>query len=255
MRWSEENKKKFRELYMAGVSYSDLSLEFGVTQAAISDFRRRAKLPPRKGTGKREAPADVEEVVAAVGIIGARKHYSVGWTTLNRWVKEIGIEVDKNKRYCGNQTRLVAVPEDWETIAPTMFKTELSRHYRISNKTVNKIIAQTGIDSKKILPKPKPEPKPQKPRSRVNWRLTNWRMFNYSSSGQLHTMATEAARYLRRLYSNVHRCDIQMYEGRATTWGDENGVPNRGKGWYRVGHLKMTEIEMINLAIAKGMDV
>ena len=242
---------------MNGASYQQLAFEFGVTHDAAAEARRRFRIPPRHYHGKKSPPADLAEVVGAKGVTGARLHYSVGWSTLRRWIEDAGVPVDRTKRYGVQKPREVTVPADWAEIAPTMFKAQLAQHYGISHKTVNRIIEMSGVQSKRIVPKPKPAPKPKTKRQyhRGNWRNTGWRVFNHShASTELRTMSTEAARFLRRFYPNVHRCDIQMREGSATTWGDEHGVPNRGKGWYRVGPNTMTELDMVNHALARGMD-
>lgn len=252
MKWTVEDINKYREMYMEGATYQQLAFEFGVSVAAAAEVRRRNGIPPWKDFRKKKPPVDLAAVIERVGVTGARDHYSVGWNTLRRWTLECGIKVDRSKRYTVRVPELV-IPEDWSTVAPTLFKGELARHYRISGKTVNRIIEVTGVHAKRIVAKPKPEPKPKPPRR--NWRQASWGRFNNGGShSELQTMATEAARFLRRLYPNVHRCDIQMREGSATTWGDEHGVPNRGKGFYRVGPKTMTEFEMVNLALARGMD-
>lgn len=253
MKWTKANVDKYREMYMAGATYQQLAFEFGISQAAATEVRRRYNIPPRNYFGKKSPPVDLPEVVERIGVTAARDHYSVGWETLRRWIVDTGIVVDKTKRFKKQAERPLDIPEDWGVRAPTMFKYELAAHYRISGKTVNRLIEATGVDAKRIEAKPKPAPKPKPPRR--NWRQRSWGQFNNGGANvQLHTMATEAARFLRRLYPNVHRCDIQMREGSATTWGDEHGVPNRGKGFYRVGHKTMTELEMINHALDRGMD-
>lgn len=255
MKWTEEKVEKFKGMYMAGATYPQLAFEFGVSEQAAIELRRRAGIPARYVFGKKATPEDLAEVVGRLGIKGACSHYSVSWGTMRRWTVEQNIPVDSTKRYKKAAQKKSLIPEDWSEIAPTMFKRELASHYRISTKTVNKIIEQSGVMSKRIMPKPKPAPKPKKARGWGGWKLPNWRTLAESTPAETHSMATFAARFLRSFYPNVHRCDIQMREGEKTTWGDEHNVPNHGKGWYRVGPRTMTEFEMINHAVERGMDV
>lgn len=252
MKWTHEAVEKFRGMYMNGATYKQLAFEFGVTVVAAQEVRRRHGMPPIRMFGKKSAPSDLSEVVDRIGVTGAREHYSVGWATLHRWVKETGITVNRHKRFKTGYT--LQIPEDWGVTAPTMFKGELAKHYRISAKAVNRIIEMTGVGAKKIVAKPK-EPKPRKPRvvrRFSGWKNPQFRVFDGRAAN--NTLTQQAASFLRRLYPNVHRCDILMREGSSITWGFVHGVPNGGRGYYRVGTKTMTEMEMVNHALERGMD-
>lgn len=236
---------------MEGATYRQLAFEFGFHPHNAIELRRRLALPARRKMG-RGAPDDISQVIEQIGVSAARQHYSVGWSTLKRWIQQLNIKIDKNKRY-KTEVRGPKIPEDWAELAPTMCKMHLARHYRIAHKTVNKIIAATGIEPLKLERKPKP-PKPKRALRR-NWHNTAYRQFNHQNfTGQAETFTRQAATYLRRIYPNVHRCDILMRVGSSQTWGDVHGVPRKGKGYYRVGPLIMTELEMINHALERGMD-
>jgi hypothetical protein len=253
VKWTKEKVERYREMYMSGATYQQLAFEFGISHSAVSEVRKRYKIKPRSSFGKKPAPDDLAAVVDRIGVAAARDHYSVGWETLRRWISTVGLTIDKTKRFKALAERPLIIPKDWAERAPTMFKNQLASHYQISGKAVNRLIEVTGIHSKRIEAKPKPEPKPKMPRR--NWRQHSWGQFSSGTqSVEMHTMATEAARFLRRVYPNVHRCDIQMREGSSTTWGDERGMPNRGKGYYLVGSRTMSELEMINHALDRGMN-
>ena len=253
MKWTPEDVAKYREMYMNGATYQQLAFEFGVTVVAAQEARRRYNIAPARHYGKKYAPADLAEVVERIGVTGAREHYSVGWATLQRWISEEGITVDKTKRY--KPPYCVMVPTDFETVAPTMFKKEIAKHYGFSAKVVNRLLETTGVKAKKVVPQPKPPKPPRKPRvvRRFNgWKNPQYRIFDGRAAN--NTLTQQAASFLRRLYPNVHRCDILMREGSSMTWGFVHGIPNGGRGYYRVGTKTMTDMEMINHALDRGMD-
>lgn len=259
MKWTDEQIERYREMYMAGATYQQLAFEFGVTYQSALELRRRKGMPERENwthPKRRTPPADLAEVIEKLGVTGARDHYTVGWATLRRWTLELGIKIDRTKRYKPVPVKKPLIPEDWAVNAPKMFRKELAAHYRMSTKTVNKIIGLTGIEAKKKVAKPKPalKPKHQRTAKWTGWRLPGWRTITEGSPATTHSIAAEAARFLRSFYSNVHRCDILMREGSNVTWGDEHKVPNHGKGWYRVGPKTMTEFDMINHALERGMN-
>lgn len=235
-------------MYMAGATYRQLAFEFGVSWSAAVEARRRNNIPPRGPTTKRQPPKDLADTIDRIGVTGARDHYSVGWMTLKRWMIDCHIKVDRTKRYSAPPQ--LVIPADWATVAPTMFKKELAQHYGISPKNVNRLIEETGVEAKKVVAKPKLPKQPKPPKFRRG-RNPHFRVFDHRVVE--NTLAEQAARFLRRVYPNVHRCDILMREGSNETWGDVHGVPNKGRGYYRVGPKTMTDFEMVNYALERGM--
>jgi hypothetical protein len=129
-----------------------------------------------------------------------------------------------------------SVPPSWHDVAPTKNKTELATHYCVSMKTVNKWIAETGIKAK-----PKKRLFLSRPEQRERTKL--------KCAGSEDCAA--AADYLRRIYSNVHRCDIYLTTQR--TWGQVLGLPNKGRGQYFVHSVGViTNDQLLTLARKHG---
>lgn len=72
-------------------------------------------------------------------------------------------------------------------------------------------------------------------------------------SEHVETLHDRAASHLRRYYSNVHRCDIKVYEHQRITWGDLRQIPNSGVGYYFVdGKGIMAQEDMLALSREHG---
>jgi len=67
-----------------------------------------------------------------------------------------------------------------------------------------------------------------------------------------HSLAGAAAHFLRRMFSNVFRCSVQMKEGSKRTWGDDRGLPDRGANHYCVDGRILTTGDLIDLAEQHG---
>jgi len=249
------NREEFAEAYKRGDSYLTLCRDFGIKERVARRLTSSLGLLPRQPKPYRRAiPADFREVSQRLGITAARLHYNVAWDTIYRWCNDIGFRPDTKKPTATRPMKKVEVPADWADVAPTKYKIELSAIYNISVKMVDRLIKMTGIRSRLTaheIARFRPQTRQVTNKTSSGY-ARHFKTFSYHSE-MPRTAPQEAAQHLRRFYPNVHRCDIMMRVGSASTWGDEHGVPNHGKGFYRVMPVGvMTEVEMVLLAVQKG---
>lgn len=244
---------------MGGTPYQQLCFEFAIKPDSIRAMARRMGLPKRAQL--RPPPDGLAETLIALGVEGSRIHFKAGWSTIRRWMQELNLSKPPRKPMPKPSPRPLVIPEDWGVVAPTLFKFELAEHYRMSVKTINRIIEVTGVRSRKTVHELAKERPPEAPRQRRSRHRSGWSragqrnhaMVQGASPAQSTTVSQQAANYLRRHYRNVHRCDIQMREYERTTWGDEQGVPNHGRDHYYVaGRGVITNAELVKLAERHG---
>lgn len=236
---------------MQGTSHIQMSFEFSMSENNVRALIKKYNLPKRDR--RRAPPPDLTQKLAELGIEGARLHFQTGWNTIKRWMADLGIK--KPQRIPANYgPRPLVIPSDWAEIAPTKYKFELAEYYRCGIPRINRLIEATGIRSRKTVhelaaERPPEEPKPRRPR-----RVRFFRPVLADRTATANqTVAAEAANFLRRTHTNVHRCDIQLTEFSRETWGDRYGVPDHGIGYYFVaGRGIMTDDELIELAQKGG---
>ena len=204
----------------------------------------------------RDVPQNVAELIAELGIEGARRELRTGWATIARWMRDLNIP--KPKREIVRPKMTPDVPADWAEVVPTMFKYEIADHYRMSPMMVTRLIEQTGVKSRKTAHELAREKPPKQPAQK---RKPFLRVRNFTSPIRYGLpvirdgAAVRAASHLRRYYPNVHRADIQMLINKPVTWGDQQGLPDRGRGYYYVsGRGILTDQEVVELAESLGFE-
>ena len=264
MKKSRVDRERFRAAYEQGKSWLELAEEFGITDRYARVLRDRMKLPLRNVPGEtRPVPEDFVAVVEKIGISKARKHFTASWETVAKWADMIGMERKHHKpgaRPWGDGSR-IKVPEDFAELAPTMFKKELARHYNCSVNRIRRICEMTGLKTKPTVHDlakingPKRRGKTGNPRGR---NVGGFKLTNLSSpipSNDNFDKYGQAARFLRRTFTNVFRCDIKLYENRPATFGDERDppLPKGGAEHYFVAGLGVVHREnLLSIAEQKG---
>lgn len=258
-------KETFVELYNAGLSYAQLAKELGISERYARVLRDRLKLPLRAaGTVTRDMPADFAEVAAKIGVSRTRKHYKASWKTVYRWASEAGLAGKRHKPHKPRQKKVLEIPEDWDQVAPTLYRYQLATHYGISLLMVKRLIEETGVSSrltvhdlKKIngaAPRHKIGVGEAKPRGLRN-PMRNKPAPGWAVNDNVDIYGL-AAKHLRRFYPNVHRADILMYVNKKTTWGFVHGVPNGGRGQYFVAGVGVvTNERLLEMARERGFNV
>lgn len=248
--------EKFREAYQRGDSYLTLCQDFGISERQARKVAWSLGLSRRPSRLRRVAPPEFAEVVNQIGITKARDHFNVAWDTIYRWCGELNIKPPARRATKTRPLKDIAIPDDWAEVAPTKFKVELSAHYQISSRMVDRLIQKTGIRSRKT-PHELARERPAKERRQrpACWRPgASYNVFRYAAE-MPRTTPEQAAHYLRRFYANVHRADIRMREGSTETWGDVHGAADHGRGQYRVHPLGiMSELDMVMLAVKRGFE-
>ena len=210
----------------------------------------------KKDGRRRDTPNNVAELIADLGIEGARRQLRTGWATIARWMREGNIP--KPQRIVVRPKMTPDVPDDWADVVPTMFKYEIADHYNMSPMMVTRLIQQTGIRSRKTAHELASEKLPKQPTPK---RKTFQRVCTFTSPMRYalpilkEGAAVRAASYLRRYYPNVHRADIQILINKPLTWGDQQGLPDRGRGYHYVaGRGILTDQEVVELAEKLGFE-
>lgn len=251
--------EKFREAYLRGDNYIKLCEDFGITEREARKTAWSLGLPSRRPSRiRRLSPPDFVEVVNQIGITKARSHFNVAWDTIYRWCSELNIKPPARRPTKTRPPKVIEAPADWAEVAPTKYKVELSAHYGISSRMVDRLIETTGIRSRKTVHELARE-KPAKDKGRgttsLYWRgARHYQTFRYTTELPRST-PQQAAQFLRRKYANVHRADIILKEGSSKTWGDLRGVPNHGKGFYYVHPIGViSELDLVMLAVNHGFE-
>lgn len=178
---------------------------------------------------RRPMPADFPIRAAAMLNNDLERHYSAGYQTIIRWRQECGVAAPVIKT---QRAPKFSRPDDFALVARSMTLTEAERHYDRPATTIRRWFAEVGIEPRRHVWKP------TKPVIRAEL------------DQNVHSLA---AHHLRRFYPSVHRADIRLREHDRDTWGDERGLPDRGKGLYFVSGLGVIPAyEMIAIARDHG---
>ena len=247
------NTKQFRAMYASGIDKRRIAAEFKISYATLDKISDALALPRNRFV--RQIPTDLAETLARLGVEGSRVHYGTGKNTFERWLQATGLKSQVVKLACARRGT-VEVPDDWAAVAPTLYKTELQDRYNLTRNRVNKLIEVTGVQPRKCFRQLAAERPPAAP-NQVRGGRSDWRGYGTStlplSALSDHSDTGIAARFLRRHYGSVHKCDIQMVTGSNRTWGDVQGVPNHGRGYYNVAGVGVvTDKELIALAARRG---
>lgn len=207
-------------------------------------------------TTQRPVPDGFAEAAPGAAVYSLMVTFKASTDTVKRWLEEVGL-LDAYINRKGNNPP----PADWVEIAPSMPIHLLVTHYKVHRNTIRRWGLETGVTAKKCARvlyaerkalglEPIPEPRPKKVfvHSRGNQNFQAPTVTDWSDAGQ-------AAAFLRRKYSCVHRCDIRLADGSPDTWGDRRTppLPDRGKGHWRVDGVGILNAsEVVALAKKRG---
>lgn len=93
----------------------------------------------------RPVPADFAQVAPLLYPTQLAAHYSAGFSTVNKWCAQTGIDCKHSVKSSHN---IRPCPDDFAALAPTMFKYELRRHYETSGEAINRWLEETGAATK-----------------------------------------------------------------------------------------------------------
>lgn len=230
-----EQKRRALEMFKQGLTSYRVSVELGISSSTAIKWQDAMGYGPERrkpGARKREAPADLREMAELlVSLQRICDHYRTSDSTARRWLAEKGIVL---KTKAPKDARL-PTPEGWEE-ASTMTKSEIARRWNLSPKVIERLIRETGVT-------PRRSPKATDLASVMG-------KANRVQVQRSLTTIEHAANHLRRIYPNVHRADIPVFENRNTTWGELHRVPKRGAGYYFVSGLGALPVENM-LAVAE----
>lgn len=242
--WQPEEDAILIELYENKLTHAQIAQALGRSVDAI-DGRRR-KLGLKRGTVIRRMPTpdDLLELAKTMNVTQLTKHYGRARSVVYRWMEELELtEVVVDQR-----GRTKTVPHNFQKMAPTMTRAELMRLYNTDRLTIIGWLREAGISCQSITERRAQNAKSAPVKIEEDGTVAR-REFN----GRTKLVAAEAARFLRRFHSSVHRADIKMYEHSSHTWGDVKNVPHRGINQYYVaGKGIMWLDDLIDYATSKG---
>ena len=137
-------------------------------------------------------------------------HYRTSGRVVRRWLVEAGLQPIRTTG--APERNRKPVPDDFETVAPTMTQTELVRHYGVGREVVLRWQSETGIS-----------PAPRKRPSFV------YRFERHPGPVKVHAVRNyspedEAADVLRR-YFPTYRCDERGRQcAKGSLWRVGNGI-------------------------------
>lgn len=234
-----EMKRKALRMFKEGMTSYAVSVVLEISSSTAIRWQDEMGFGPDRrtpGARKRPIPDDLAQQAEYHGSLQRLcSHYHSSDSTVRRWLKESGI-VLATRAPSDAKTPL---PTWWED-AGKMTKAEIKERANVSYKVVDRWLRETGVT-------------PRRAPKAVDLMNVMGKANRVSVSGGL-TLLDHAANHLRRAgYSNVHRADLPLYEGRSTTWGDAHGVPRGGKDHYVVGRLgAMHARQMVALAVQHG---
>lgn len=91
----------------------------------------------------RPMPADFAEVAPTMNRSQLCGHYKTGNNYISRWFKEAGIPPRQHGRPIASG-KLRPMPADFPTLAPTMTRADLCRHYHAGNSYITRWLAESG---------------------------------------------------------------------------------------------------------------
>lgn len=242
--WSAEDDATLIGLYGNKLTHAQIADVLGRSIEAI-DARRR-KLGLKRGViiRKAQTPDDFEEMAKTMNMAQLAKHYGRVRSVIARWVEELELtEIIVDRR-----GTVKAIPHNFSKMAPTMTRAELMRLYNTDRLTIIGWLREAGISCQSITERRAQNAKSAPVKIEEDGTVAR-REFN----GRTKLVAAEAARFLRRFHSSVHRADIKMYEHSSHTWGDVKNVPHRGINQYYVaGKGIMWLDDLIDYATSKG---
>lgn len=240
--WTPERDDILLRMYSAGESLIDIAKELGITPASVAWRCRMRKLNRERNPnamGALPMPEDFMQYAGRVSRNSLHKMYGVGWGAIDRWLKQAGMTMDIPR----------PVPADWAQVAPHFKRTELSQRYKASLADIRRWIEETGVDAmqynyvKKSMNPSRDE--------LVKIKHIEPRVFD----AEVKVTAPFAAKYLQKIYPNVHSAAIRLYETSKETWGSVRGLPDKGKNHYHVsGKGALWLDEVIALAVKHGFD-
>lgn len=244
-RWSEEEIRTLHIMMDDESSSKDIARVLDRTVESVENKRHQLNLKRRKleDNGKRPMPADFVEHYGKMSHDKLRLHYRCGSDSLYRWISESGVKV-------GRPTRPLVIPADWFELAPTMTRSEMRMHFCLGKTRLAALIQTTGIEPRKPMwmAEKAPDVKEKFKRGSLLQTIHAWRAPTVGTD-----LATNAAHYLRKFYSNVFRANIRMFDGNKQTWGDVHELPNSGNDYYVVGRLgPMLLDDVVELARKNG---
>jgi hypothetical protein len=151
----------------------------------------------------------------------------------------IPVRLQNMKRHTGGK---LPAPDGLLEDAKTMILPALMNKYQLGRKMIMSILTDHGVEWKD---------------GNVQRKVMGIRPVSplIRREERVESEHDRAASHLRRYYSNVHRCDIKVYENQSITWGFLHEVPNGGRGYYFVdGKGVLKQDEMLALAREHGFD-
>lgn len=219
-------------------SLRQLAEELGVDRRQVEKFARKHGIQ-WQSAHMRPVPKDLVEFILSQERVTRRaiaRHYGVKHDTSARWVSTLPKHVQDAVAY--GQLKL-ELPEDWPARAKYMPRKELMAHYGIGDIVLNRWISES-----KITP---PYAPGYVPKSSTTQQIKQMPVPPVAPDQH-----AQAAHYIRRWFSNVHRADILETET-GITWGEMRGLPDKGKGKYFVGGLGIVaNDDVVEIARARG---
>jgi hypothetical protein len=245
--WNAEDDATLIGLYENKLTHAQIAEMLGRSIDAV-DARRR-KLGLKRGViiRKAQTPDDFEEMAKTMNMTQLAKHYGRVRSVIARWVEELELtEIIVDRR-----GTVKAIPHNFQKMAPTMTRAELMRLYNTDRLTIIGWLREAGISCQSITERRAQNAKSDPVKIEEDGTVAR-REFN----GRTKLVAAEAAQFLRRFHSSVHRADIKMYEHSSHTWGDVKNVPHRGINQYYVaGKGIMWLDDLIDYATSKGFKI
>lgn len=211
-----------------------LQAHFRAGQAAVERWMREAGITVQR---RRPMPQDFIEQAKVLCRIELAKHYKTGDTQVNRWLGEAGITAAKASRVGGRPGD--PPPEDFASVAPTMTRSALARHYGRHFRVIERWLDILDIDALAYAPPPKIE-KPRQEKLRQS-KPRQIRQRGYVRPGDYQIAKTKVstiyddAAFVLRAYSPTYRCD-------------ERGRFNEKGKFWRMGNALMTPDELLERA-------
>jgi len=230
-------KEKARELFGQGLTPQEVSAKTGMSVPYAHRLRRAWGFD----TSVRRKPPVPENFLEQVELLGSRRSlcakFGVGDVTLAHWCEVSGIPLPRGSG--GGPAHKAPLPERWYELAPRMTKKDAENMWGLNWKALTRMSEETGIRFKAY----------REPKSILSRMGRPQRTF----TAPLLNDTERAANFLRRLFPNVHRADLPLYDGHKTTWGESKGLPARGRGYYHVSGIgEIPSSQLVELARQKG---
>lgn len=201
-----------------------LARQFNAGQVVIIRWRNElGSADPRKISD--DPPTDLKQLIGKLNKTQLQKHYGVGESRLNKWLKAAGIS-SVPRLYPHRRI----VPADFAEVAPTMPQTALARHYKADWTTIKRWCDEAGVSPAV------PDFSWNVNRSPIrSVRNMTWKAPVVRYDARQITMYDEAADTLRRERFVVFRC------------GPTGKYLEKGLHW-RVGNVVCTPDELLQRA-------